>query len=161
MIKAGFIGAIVGFIYVTSLALLIPLCTLCFTPLLGVGVGYLASWFDRPQTVNTSVNRGIIASAIAAVGAIGGQMLASIIYNILLTNSEQWPIILEQLMILMREFGLTEPSFTDTSEYWQTTMITNGFCGLINWGIIMTLGAVGGMLWFRRQNSRRVTSLPS
>jgi hypothetical protein len=48
MIKAGLLGAIVGFIYVMSISLVSPFCTLCITPLLGVIVGYLAGQIVKP-----------------------------------------------------------------------------------------------------------------
>jgi hypothetical protein len=137
MIKAGLIGGVVGFIYVASLTLLSPVCTLCFTPLLGLGVGYLAGWFDKPQTVNVGLSRGIIAGNITGVGVIGGQMLATVISTVLITN-------LEQLPAWMRQFLQSESIATDLT-------ISSFFCSLINLGIIAGLGAIGGMLWFRRQ----------
>jgi hypothetical protein len=151
MIKAGLIGIVVSFIYVTSLTLLSPFCTLCFTPLLGVGVGYLAGWFDKPQDANVSVSKGIIAGSIAGVGAILGQMLATVISTILVTNSEQ-------LLTFLREHGLSELVITDIN--WPTILTTNFFCGLVNLGIITGLGAVGGMIWFQRRE-RTLSTLSS
>jgi hypothetical protein len=137
MIKAGLIGGVVGFIYVASLTLLSPVCTLCFTPLLGIGVGYLAGWFDKPPTVNVSLSRGIIAGNITGVGVIAGQILATVISAVLITN-------LEQLPPWMRQFLQSESIVADLT-------ISSFFCSLINLGIITGLGALGGMLWFRRQ----------
>ena len=58
MLKAGLIGAIIGFVYITSLTLISPFCTLCVTPLLGIGIGYLANRFDTPPNVEASLGRG-------------------------------------------------------------------------------------------------------
>jgi hypothetical protein len=146
MIKAGLIGGVVGFIYVASLTLLSPACTLCFTPLLGIGVGYLAGWFDKPPTVNVSLSRGIIAGNITGFGVIAGQMLAAVISAVLITN-------LEQLPAWMRQFLQSESIVTDLT-------ISSFFCSLINLGIITGLGAIGGMLWFRRQE-RALSALSS
>jgi hypothetical protein len=146
MIKAGLIGVVVGFIYVASLTLLSPVCTLCFTPLLGIGVGYLAGWFDKPRTANVSLSRGIIAGNIAGIGAIAGQMLATVISAVLVTN-------LEQLPAWMRQFLLSESLVTDLTA-------SSFFCSLINLGIITGLGAVGGMIWFQRQE-RALSALSS
>ena len=145
MIKAGLIGIFVSLIYVTSLTLLSPFCALCFAPFLGIGVGYLAAWFDKPQTTKASTISGTIAAAITGVGAFIGQMLAAIISTILITN-------LEQLPALMEQFGLGEFAITDTNEYWQATLSMTSLCGLLTWGIIIALGAAGGMLWYQKQN---------
>ncbi|MBN1991330.1 MAG: hypothetical protein JW953_01400 [Anaerolineae bacterium] len=146
MIKAGLIGVAVAFIYVSSITLISPFCTLCFTPLLGLGVGYLAGWFDQCQTANASVNKGIVAGGIAGLGAVLGQILAVIISTVLITN-------LEQLPILMQELGLSEFIITDTADYWQTTLTTSAFCSFLNWGIIAGLGAMGGMFWSQRNRA--------
>ena len=150
MIKAGLIGAAAGFIYIMSLTLLSPFCTVCLTPLLGLGVGYLAGWFDTPPSSDTSLVRGAVAGIITGLGVVVGQMLASVINAILVTNSEQLPI-------LMRELGLTELIITDSSQYWQTTLTANSICSMFNLLIIAGLGAVGGLIWFQRQ--ARVSSI--
>ena len=71
-----------------------------------LGVGYLAGWFDTPPSSDTSLVRGAVAGIITGLGVVVGQMLASVINAILVTNSEQLPI-------LMRELGLTELIITD------------------------------------------------
>jgi MFS family permease len=144
MIKAGLIGLVIGAIYVTSLTLLSPFCTLCLTPLLGLAVGYLAGWFDKPQTANASLRKGMIAGGITGLGAVAGQIVASIIGTILITN-------LEQLPTLIRELGVSEFLTTDTKEYWQATLTTNSFCGLLNLAIIVGAGGLGSIIWFQRQ----------
>lgn len=144
MIRAGLIGATAGFIYVMSLTLLSPFCTLCFTPLLGLGVGYLAGWIDAPPTSRVSLYRGATAGAITGLAVVIGQMLATVVNTILVTNSEQLPT-------LLQEFGLSEFVITDTNQYWQATMTVNSMCGVFNLFLISGLGAVGGMLWFQRR----------
>lgn len=149
MIKAGLIGAAAGFIYVMSLTLLSPFCTLCFTPLLGLGVGYLAGWIDSPENSQISLFRGAVAGAITGLAVIVGQMLATVVNAILVTNSEQLPT-------LLREFGLSEFVIADTNQYWQATMTVNSMCGIFNLFLISGLGAVGGMLWFQRRHRASV-----
>lgn len=144
MIKAGLIGAVVGFIYMASLTLLSPFCAFCFTPLLGLGVGYLAGWFDRPPTARAGLTGGIVAGGMAGIGGFGGQILATLISAVLITNLEQLPVMMEQL-------GLADMFVTDTTEYWQAALSANSFCSLFNWGIIIGLAGTGGALWFQRQ----------
>ena len=108
MIRAGLIGAVAGFIYVMSITLLSPFCTLCITPFLGIGVGYLTGWFDTPHKSETSLVRGAIAGGITGFGVIVGQMLATVVNAILVTNSEQLPI-------LLRQVGLSDLIITDSN----------------------------------------------
>jgi len=152
MLKAGLIGAGVGFIYVTGLTLISPFCTLCFTPLLGLGVGYLADWFDTPRQASVSMGKGIIAGGMTGMGAITGQILAGVISSILVTH-------LEQLPVLMSQLGLAEFVITDANEYWQATLTSNAFCGLLNVALITGLGAAGSLLWFQRRNRRNYPDL--
>ena len=154
MFKAGLIGAVTGFIYITSLTLLSPFCTLCFTPLLGLGVGYLTGWFDKPLKQESSLSRGGIAGGITGIGAVVGQMLATVVNGILVTNWEQLPD-------LMRELGFVQFPIPDANQYWQTTLTANSFCSVLNLTIISGLGAVGGIIWFQRQNKNSFSTLPS
>lgn len=151
MIKAGLIGAGVGFIYMMSLTLLSPFCTLCFTPILGIGVGYVAGWFDRPLRAESSLSRGTIAGGITGLGVVIGQMAATIVNGILVTRSDRLPL-------LMREFGLSETFIVDGEEYWQTTLTLSSFCSVFNLALIVGLGALGGIIWFQRHGAN---SLPS
>jgi hypothetical protein len=78
MIKAGLMGAVLGFIYVMSITLVSPFCTLCITPLLGISVGYLASRFDTPLNLEPRLSSGGIAGGMTGCGALIGQMLATV-----------------------------------------------------------------------------------
>ena len=145
MIKAGLIGATAGFIYVMSLTLLSPFCTLCFTPLLGLGVGYLAGWCPIEGGYQTSLLRGAVAGVISGLGVVVGQMLATVVNAILVTNSEELPR-------LLRQIGLSDLIITDSNQYWQATLTANSICSVFNLVIIAGLGAVGGLLWFQRRH---------
>lgn len=147
MIKAGLIGAAAGFIYIMSLTLLSPVCTVCLTPALGLGVGYLAGWFDTPPSFDTSLVRGAVAGIITGFGVVIGQMLATVVNAILVTNSEQLPILMSQL-------GLNELIVTDSSQYWQATLTANSICSMFNLLLIAGLGAVGGLICFQHRASR-------
>lgn len=152
MVKAGLIGAVTGFIYVMSLSLVSPLCTLCFTPLLAVGVGYLAARFDRPPNPEKSLHQGSIAGAITGLGVAGGQMLAAVVNGILVTHSEQLPK-------LMQEMGLSPALITDNQQFWQTTLSSHAACSAFNLVLISGLGAVGGMVWFQRRHKNPLSTV--
>ena len=147
MFKASVLGATVGLIYTMSLTLLSPLCTLCFTPLVGFSVGYLASWFDKPLRSEASLSRGAVAGAVTGLGVVLGQMAATLVNGVLVTNSQQLPI-------LIRELGLSQAVLTNSDEYWQTTLTLNSFCSVFNFALIIGLGAVGGIVWFQRNRER-------
>ncbi len=151
MLKASLIGAVTGFIFVMSLSLLSPLCTLCCTPLLGLGVGYLSGWFDVPSEAKVSLYRGGIAGGIAGIGAMAGQMLGTIVYGILFAHSEKWPDMLREMGDILGEPELFQSIIADPGEYWQTLLTTNTLCSAFNLAIIVGLGAVGGIIWFQRQ----------
>jgi hypothetical protein len=145
MIRAGLIGAVMGFIYVMSLTLVSPFCTLCFTPFLGMGIGFMAGWFDKPIKAEISVGRGTVAGGIAGAGVMVGQILAAVVNGVLVTNSEELPI-------LMRDMGLSQLVIND-AEYWQATLTLNSFCSIFNLALVVGLAAVGSMIWFQRHNS--------
>jgi len=154
MIKAGLVGAGVGIIYVMSLTLLSPFCTVCFTPLLGFGVGYLASWFDKPLRSETCLINGTIAGGLTGVGVVAGQIIAALVNAILVTNSNTLPM-------LMEEIGLSQLMFTDSSEYWQATMAINSFCGLFNFALVVGLAVMGCMFWYQRHHKNSLAAISS
>lgn len=149
MVKAGLIGSVIGFIYVMSLTLLSPFCTLCLTPLLGVGVGYLANHFDKPPQIEGSLSRGSIAGIITGTGVVVGQIAAALVNGILVTNLEDLPALLDEL-------GLSQLVITDTTQYWQTTLTLSSVCSLFNLMLITGLGAAGGVIWFQQREQTGV-----
>ncbi len=154
MIKASLIGSVVGFIYVMSLTLLSPFCTLCFTPFLGIGVGYIAGWFEQPTSVEASLSRGTVAGAITSLGVVVGQMLATVVNGILVTNSEQLPI-------LMRDIGLSDFVISNPTDYWQATFTVNSLCSIFNFALIIGLGALGGVIWFQTHKTTLLSRVSS
>jgi MFS family permease len=152
MIKAGLIGLVIGFIYVMSITLISPFCTVCITPLLGISVGYLANRFDKPLKFEASLGGGAIAGAMTGCAALLGQILAAVVNGILVTNWEELPG-------LFRDMGFTQ--FPDSSEYWQTTLTANSMCGLLNLVLVAGLGAVGGAIWFQRHQHKKGLSAAS
>lgn len=154
MIKAGLLGAGVGIIYIMSLTLVSPFCTLCFTPWFGFGIGYLSSWFDKPLRSETCLINGTVAGGLTGVGVVIGQIMAAVVNAVLVTNSEALPM-------LMQEIGLSQLMFTDSAEYWQATMAINSFCGLFNFALVMGLAVMGSMFWFQRHHKNSLAAVSS
>jgi hypothetical protein len=152
MIKAGLLGAILGFIYVMGITLISPFCTLCIAPLLGIGVGYLAGYIDKPLKLEASLSSGGIAGGMTGFAALLGQMLAAVVNAILVTN---W----QELLNFVRDLGIVQ--VPTSVEYWQMTLTTNSFCSLLNLLLIAGLGIVGGLIWFQRQNKQALPAAPA
>lgn len=148
MLKASLIGAIIGFILMMSLSLLSPLCTLCFTPLLGIGVGYLTGWFETPSKLKISLIRGSLAGSLTGIGVVIGQMLAAVINGILVTHLEQFPMLIHELR------QISQLVIADARDYWKFILVINTFFSAFNLVIIAGLGAVGGLIWFERQGKK-------
>lgn len=144
MLKAGLFGAVIGLLYVMGLALFFPVCVLCFTPLLGLGVGYMAANIDEPVNSEASVGRATLAGIIASVGALVGQILAALVNGILITNSENFP---DAIIALGVPASLT----IGPNQYWQGILVLGSLCSVLNMTVIIGLAALGGQLWFRRQ----------
>lgn len=143
MLKTGFIGAAVGFIYVATLNLFSPFCTLCITPFLGVGVGYFTGWVDRPAKAQAAIGRAVIAGSIVSFAILLGQIVATTTNAIIVTNLENWSTTIQ-------EFGFSHTAISDY-DYWQATIITNAVCGLSNILLIISLSVFGSLIWFRQQ----------
>lgn len=152
MIRAGLIGAGVSLVYVMSFTLLSPLCTLLITPLLGVGAGYLAGWFNKPLRVEAGLKGGAVAGFLTGVGAIAGQMLAGFVNAVLVTNSESLPQVLD-------EIGFSQFASIEPAEYWRATFLLNSLCGTFNVALIVGLGALGGMIWVQRHHENSLSTI--
>jgi MFS family permease len=140
-----------------SLFFLNPFCTLCFTPFLGIGVGYLASWFDKPLREESSLIKGTIAGSISGIGVIIGQILAAIISGIFVTNWEDWPQLMAQLSSLLQGMEMAQFAVVDSNQYWQMIIIGTSLCSMINLALIVGLGAVGSMIWFQRHSKNSLS----
>lgn len=147
MFKAGLLGGLTGFIYVTSLNIFSPFCTLFITPILGLGVGYLAGWFDEPMTRQASIGRGVMAGTLTSGFVVCGQAIATLVNATIITNWEEWPT-------TVSSFGLSPAGITDY-DYWQATLITNTLCGLFNVIIIIGLAAIGSLFRFQRKSNHK------
>ena len=152
MVRAGLSGAIIGFIYVMSLTLLSPFCTLCLTPFLGFGVGYLANQLDQPAAVSGSLSRGSIAGVMTSFGIILGQMGAMLVVGILVTNFEVFPPVINGL-------DLSQFFSGDTEAYWQTTLMLSSICSIFNLVVVTGLAAAGGAIWFQRKYQQQIGAL--
>jgi hypothetical protein len=145
MVKAGLIGLLAGGLFGLGITLLFPYCTPCAAVVIGLGVGFLASLWDKPLDGAACAGLGAKAGAIAGVGHLVGQLLG-MLANGLLVGPEGAADTLAQL-------GIDMPSM-DSSMYWISQIVINGGCGLTNVAVAAGLGALGGLLWFQTMGKR-------
>ncbi|MFQ6100027.1 MAG: hypothetical protein ACE5OS_02175 [Anaerolineae bacterium] len=136
MLKAGLIGAGVGFVLAIIAAVLTPLCNPCVALLLGLGVGVLAAVWERPATSGAGAGEGAKAGAIASVGSLIGQMVGAVINGFIVGP--------ETLANLYRQFDIPVPT---AQSYWIYNLGGNCLCAVVNVALGAALGAVGGLLW--------------
>lgn len=139
MLKAGLIGAGVGFVLAIIAALITPLCNPCAALLLGLGVGALAAVWERPPTSGASAGEGAKAGAIATVGSLVGHMIGAIANGFIVGP--------EGVTRLYRQFDIRMP--LTPQSYWIALLGSNCLCAVVNVALGTALGAVGGLVWYQ------------
>jgi hypothetical protein len=134
MLKAGFIGAGIGFL----LGIVISLVAVYLNPvvalLLGLGVGFLAAVWKRPMSFEAGVGQGVIAGGMAALGNLIGHMIGAIIYGLLKLGFE--------------DKTLGGGIYITAWYYWPCWGGVNCLCAVMDVAIVAGLGAVGGLLGY-------------
>lgn len=140
MLKAGGIGAAVGFVVALLLTLLTPLCNPCAALFVGLGVGMLAAFWERPATGGDGALKGAGAGAIAMAGGLLGEMVGAVL-NGILTGPEE-------VTQLARQLGLPLENLSP-AQYWAYLLGGNCCCALIGILLGAGLGAVGGLIGYQ------------
>ncbi|HHS97352.1 MAG TPA: hypothetical protein ENK08_05555 [Chloroflexi bacterium] len=139
MVKAGLIGAAIGFVLAIVATLLLPFCDPCVAMLVGAGIGFLAAAWERPADQGSSAGAGAKAGAIATAGSLLGQMIGAVINGFLVGP--------QGAAELARQLGL--PYRGGPRMYWAYNIGGNCLCGLFGLLLGAALGAVGGLLWYQ------------
>jgi hypothetical protein len=140
MTKSGLIVGVITLILATGVTLLSPFCVPCVAILAGVGAGYLAGVFDKPNVSGASAKSGAIAGTIGGAGALLGHLIGGVI-NAVLVGPAGGAAIAQQL-------GLPVTSDFPAAYYGGTAGVACCF-GLGEVALMAGLGALGGLLWFR------------
>jgi MFS family permease len=152
MLKAGLIGAGVGFVLAIIAAVLTPFCNPCVALLLGLGVGVLAAVWERPATPGASAGEGAKAGGIASVGSLVGQMIGAVANGLIVGPSGAAE--------LYRQLDIQVPvQFTEQS-YWAYNLCGNCLCGVVNVALAAGLGALGGILWYQVSGKNQPPASP-
>jgi len=144
MLKAGLIGAAVGFILAIITTLLFPFCDPCVALLLGGGFGALAAAWERPSTQGESAGTGAKAGTITAAGSLLGEMVGAVINGFIVGP--------QGAAALSRQFGL--PYRISPQTYWIYNIAGNCLCGLFSVALGAALGALGGLIWYQARGGR-------
>ena len=151
MLKAGLIGAGVGFVLALVAALVTPFCNPCVALLLGLGVGVLAAVWERPVTTGGSAGEGAKAGAIAAAGGLLGQMVGAVANGLMVGP--------EKAAEMFRQLNIDVPAFTQQT-YWIYNIGGNCLCGAFNVALGAGLGALGGLLWYQIKGKTQPPASP-
>jgi hypothetical protein len=150
MLKAGLIGAGVGFVLALVAALVTPFCNPCVAVLLGLGVGVLAAVWERPATSGAGAGQGAKAGAIAAVGGLLGQMIGAVANGLMVGP--------EGAAQLYRQLNIQVP--LDAQTYWIYNIGGNCLCSAFNVALGAGLGALGGLLWYQIKGKNQPPATP-
>ena len=151
MLKAGLIGAGVGFVLALIAALVTPFCNPCVALLLGLGVGVLAAVWERPVTTGASAGEGAKAGAIAAAGGLLGQMVGAVANGLMVGP--------EKAAEMFRQLNIDVPAITQQT-YWIYSIGGNCLCGAFNVALGAGLGALGGLLWYQVKGKNQPPASP-
>jgi len=158
MLKAGLIGAGVGFVLALGAALITPFCNPCVAVLLGLGVGVLAAVWERPATSGAGAGQGAKAGAIAAAGGLLGQMVGAVISVLIMVDPENLAELQRQAAELYRQLNIEVP--LDAQTYWIYNIGGNCLCSAFNVALGAGLGALGGLLWYQIKGKNQPPASP-
>ena len=150
MLKAGLIGAGVGFILAIITALVTPFCNPCLALLLGLGVGVLAGFWERPATSGSGAGEGAKAGAIATTGNLIGQMIGAVANGLIVGP--------QGMAELYRRFDIPRPM--GSRSYWIYILGGNCLCAVVNVALGAGMGALGGILWYQISSKNQPTADP-
>ncbi len=145
MLKAGLIGAAVGFVLAIIATLIFPLCDPCAALLLGAGFGFLAAVWERPADQKESAGTGAKAGAIATAGSLLGEVIGAVINGFLVGP--------EGAMRLARQLGL--PYRGGPGSYWVYNLGGNCLCGIFGLLLGAAFGAIGGLIWYQTKGQKQ------
>ena len=151
MLKAGLIGAGVGFVLALIAVLVTPFCNPCVALLLGLGVGVLAAVWERPVTSGAGAGQGAKAGAIAAAGGLLGQMIGAVANGLVVGP--------ERVAEVYRQLNIQVPAMTQQT-YWVYNVGGNCLCGAFNVALGAGLGALGGLLWYQIKGKNQPPASP-
>ncbi len=140
MLKGGGIGAAVGFVVALILTLITPLCNPCAALFIGLGVGILAAFWERPAGGGDGALKGAEAGAIAMVGSLLGQMVGAVLNGIIVGP--------ERAAQLVQQLGIPF-EYQSPAQYWVYLLGGNCCCALFGVLLGAGLGAVGGLIGYQ------------
>lgn len=160
MLRAGLIGAGVGFVLAVAGAIAFPLlCNPCAAAFVGIGAGALAGVFGRPKTSGMSAGAGAKAGAISTAGSLLGQMIGASVVTISVDARAAAAAAAE----MSRQFGVevVDPELY-ARLYVPTMILGNLVCALLGVAVGAGLGAVGGMLWYQfKKQGEQIAAPPA
>ncbi len=148
MLKAGIIIGFAALLFAVGAALLSPICVPCLSLLLGLGAGYLAGVFEKPEEGNETLRTGALAGVISGIGMALGQVIGAVINSKIVGP--------EGAAHMIESFGLqTGGPVAIGSSYWVGLIGSTVCFGLLDIVLMAGFGVVGALAWgkFSRKNA--------
>jgi len=151
MWKSGLIIGAIVFGLVAVATMLMPVCASCVAVFAGLLAGYLAGVFEKPREINQAAKAGVVAGGIGGLGGILGGLLGGM-GNALIVGPDQY---VEMLTVC----GVPKLTQLTSGEYYLIALGTPICIGLFNIVLMAGLGALGAIIW-RRKNMPGPVVLP-
>ena len=148
MLKAGIIIGFVALLFAVGVALLSPICVPCLSLLLGLGAGFLAGVFEKPEEGNETLRIGALAGVIGGIGMAFGQLIGAVINSIIVGP--------EGTAQLIESFGFQTGGLAEIGlSYWAGLIGSTVCFGLLDIALMAGFGVVGALAWgkFLRKNT--------
>jgi hypothetical protein len=144
MLKAGLIGAAIGFVLALGGALVFSLlCNPCAAAFIGLGAGVLAGVYGTPPSPGGAAGEGAKAGAIASVGNLVGQMVGTAVTAFTIPPEEA----AKMAVAMARDWGLEMVDPAVYERLFRPIQLGGGcLCALFGVIVGSGLGAVGGLL---------------
>lgn len=142
MTRAGLIGAAVIFVLAFGLSFVSGLIVPCCAIVIGLGAGYLAGMWERPNQNGRAVQRGVLAGVIAGVGVVLGQTIGTLVNAYMLGPSAS--------LAMAEQLGFNAGGASvDPTVFYLTSGATGCCFGLFSLVLMAGLGALGGVIWWQ------------
>ncbi len=150
MIKSGLIFGVGMFVFVLLVSSIAsPLCALCIGVLMGLGAGYVAGVFDKPQLSSEATKKGAVAGAITGVMAVLANMIAAALVGSLYQSHQSMYVSL-----------CPNTQLPDPGTFWVIELGLGLCTALVNVILTTGLGIAGSAIWFSTNGHKQNTNIP-
>jgi hypothetical protein len=141
MYKSGLILGALALFVAAGATIISPVCVPCLVVFLGLGAGYLAGVFDKPNTSDGAAKAGAIGGALGGLGAIIGQAAGAAINSVMIGP--------QRAQQLYQVFGIPSSGPGFTQSYWLGVVGSTVCISLIDVLVMAAFGTLGAYIWWQ------------